>query len=69
VGWPGVKHIEADKDFTPVINRARELGGFPEDVGGKTIMTGFAHKAVMGVADKVIEAAKSGNIRHFFLIG
>jgi len=69
VGWPGVKHIGADKDFTPVINRALELGGFPEDVGGKTIMTGFAHKAVMGVADKVIEAVKSGNIRHFFLIG
>ncbi len=45
------------------------MGGFPEDKEGKTIQTGFAHKAVLGVADKVIEAVKKGDIRHFFLIG
>ncbi|HBT20701.1 MAG TPA: hydroxylamine reductase [Peptococcaceae bacterium] len=69
VGWPGVKHIGPDKDFTPVIERALELGGFPEDREGKTILTGFGHKAVLSVADKVIEGVKSGRIRHFFLIG
>jgi len=69
VGWPGVKHIGPDKDFTPVIERALELGGFKEDREGKTILTGFGHKAVLSVADKVIEGVKSGKIRHFFLIG
>ncbi|NLO88807.1 MAG: hydroxylamine reductase [Clostridia bacterium] len=69
VGWPGVKHIGPDKDFTPIIERALELGGFEEDKEGKTILTGFGHKAVLSVADKVIEGVKSGKIRHFFLIG
>jgi hydroxylamine reductase len=69
VAWPGVQHIGDDKDFTPVIEKALEMGGFPEDKEGKTIQTGFAHKAVLGIADKVIEAVKKGDIRHFFLIG
>lgn len=56
-------------NFTPVIEKALELDGFPEDVEGKTILTGFAHNAVLSVADKVIDAVKSGQIRHFFLIG
>jgi len=69
VAWPGVKHIGEDKDFSPVIEMALKMGGFPEDKEGKTILTGFGHKAVLGVADKVIDAVKKGNIRHFFLIG
>ena len=72
VGWPGVEHIEAKdgkKDFTKVINKALELGGFVEDRPGKDILIGFAHNAVLGVADKVIEAVKAKQIRHFFLIG
>jgi len=68
VGWPGVKHI-ADKDFTPAIERALELPGFSEDSNGKYVMTGFARNAVLGVADKVIEAVKNKQIRHFFLVG
>jgi len=67
VGWPGIQHIQ-DHDFTPAINRALELPGFTEDTSGKTVMTGFARNAVMGVADKVIDAVKSGAIRHFFLV-
>ncbi len=67
VGWPGVKHI-ADKDFTPVIERALSLPGFQADVEGKTVMTGFARNAVMGVAGTVIEAVKNKDIRHFFLV-
>lgn len=67
VGWPGIQHIQ-DHDFTPAINRALELPGFAEETPGKTVMTGFARNAVMGVADKVIDAVKSGAIRHFFLV-
>ena len=68
VGWPGATHI-ADKDFTPVIDRALELPGFVEDVAGKEVMVGFGHNAVMGVAGQVIEAVKNKAIRHFFLVG
>ncbi len=72
---PQMVHIGADKDFTPVIEKALELGGYKEDTeftginGGKEVMTGFAHGTVLSVADQVIEAVKSGAIRHFFLIG
>lgn len=68
VAWPGVTHI-ADKDFTPVIEAALNEPGFLEDEPEKTIMVGFGHEAVMSVADTVINAVKSGAIRHFFLIG
>ncbi len=73
VAWPGVRHIEADKhgykDFTPVIERALTLGGFTEDKEDVVITVGFGHNAVLGIADKIIEAVKAGQIRHFFLIG
>ncbi len=72
VAWPGVKHIEAvngKKDFTPVIEAAIKAGGFKEDILGKSILTGFGHHAVLGVAGKVIEAVKAGQLRHFFLVG
>jgi len=68
VGWPGVQHI-ADGDYTPVIEKALSLPGFTEDGSEKTVMVGFARNAVMGVADKVIEAVKNKDIRHFFLVG
>ena len=73
VGYPGTVHL-TDRDFTPVINKALELGGFPEDKvftginGGKTLTTGFAKDTVLGVADKVIDAVKQGAIKHFFLV-
>ncbi len=68
VGWPGVAHI-ADKDFTPLIEKALSMEGFTEDVPGKQVMVGFARNAVLGVADKVIQAVKDKAIRHFFLVG
>ncbi len=68
VGWPGVHHI-ATKDFTPAINKALAMPGFTEDDPGKSVMVGFARNAVLGVADKVIEAVKNKAIRHFFLVG
>jgi len=67
VGWPGVTHI-AEKNFAPVIEKALALPGFQEDSNGRSVMCGFGHNAVMAVADKVIEAVKSGAIRHFFLV-
>ena len=75
VSYPEIVHIGEDKDFTPVINKALELGGFAEDTqftginGGTTVTTGFSHSAVLSVADTVIKAVKSGAIRHFFLVG
>lgn len=79
VGYPGIKHLPdavgGTKDFTPLINKALELGGWEENKnftginGGTEIMTGFAHKTVLGVADKIIEAVQNGAIKHFFLVG
>ena len=68
VAWPGVTHIDGD-DFTAVIEAALEAPGFTEDAPAKKIMIGFARNAVLGVADKVIEAVKAGSIKHFFLVG
>ncbi len=67
VGWPGVTHI-ADKDFTPAIERSLAMSGFPEDTDKGSVTVGFGRNAVLGVADQVIEAVKSGAIRHFFLV-
>ena len=67
VQWPDVKHVEG-WDFSEVIAKAHECAGF-EDNPGQEILTGFGHNAVLGVADKVVEAVKSGAIKHFFLVG
>mgnify|MGYP001188638190 CR=1 FL=1 len=67
VAWPGIPHIDG-WDFTPVIEKAMALPGFP-DAPGQEILVGFGHNAVLGVADKVIEAVKAGAVKHFFLIG
>jgi hydroxylamine reductase len=67
VGWPGVPHI-TDRNYAPVIKRALDLPGFQHDSNGTSVMCGFGRTAVMGVADKVIEAVKSGAIKHFFLV-
>lgn len=68
VAWPGVVHI-ADKNFAPVIEAALKAEGFAEDGPDKSITVGFGRNAVMGVAGAVIDAVKSGAIKHFFLIG
>ncbi len=75
VAYPGMIHIGEDKDFTPVIQKALQLGGYNEERGftgingGSQLTTGFGHDAVLAAADKVIEAVKTGAIRHFFLVG
>lgn len=74
VGFPGIAHIGSDKDFTPLIEKALELGGFEADTvftginGGSKVMTGFARNTVMSVAGTVIDAVKAGAIKHFFLV-
>lgn len=67
VGWPGIPHI-SDLNFKPVIDRALSLPGFTEDKVTGEATVGFARKAVLNVADKVIAAVKSKAIRHFFLV-
>lgn len=72
--FPNIPHIGKDKDFTPVIEKALELGGYPEGKewtgihGGKTVVTGFGHGAVLSVADQVIHGVQTGAIRHLFLV-
>lgn len=75
VSYPGVTHIGKEKDFTAVIEKALELGGYADDReftginGGKTVTTGFAQGTVLSVADQVIGAVKSGALKHIFLVG
>ena len=75
VSFPGMTHIGQEKDFTPVIEKALELGGFDTDRtfpginGGTTVTTGFGHNAVLSVADTIIRAVKAGALKHIFLVG
>ena len=75
VSYPEMTHIDENKDFSPVIEKALELGGYSEAVhfhginGGQKVTTGFGHNAVLSVADQVVAAVHSGAIRHFFLVG
>ena len=75
VSYPEVVHIGADKDFSRVIAKAKECGGYPEDHpltgmnGGSVVTTGFGHHAVLAQADKLVDLVRRGKIRHFFLIG
>ncbi|HEY3347831.1 MAG TPA: hydroxylamine reductase [Nitrospirota bacterium] len=68
VQWPGVKHI-SDRNFAPVIDAALAAEGFAVDGDEKSILSGFGRNTVMSVADKVIDAVKAGQIKHFFLVG
>ncbi len=72
VGWPEIIHVRevnGKKDFSLVINKALQLGGFTEDEPEQKITVGFGHNAVLSNADKIIDAVKNGAIKHFFLIG
>ncbi|MBK3733759.1 hydroxylamine reductase [Azospirillum brasilense] len=68
VAWPGVTHI-AGHDYTPVIAAALAAEGFGDESPERHHTVGFHHDAVLGVAGPVVEAVKSGAIRHFTLIG
>jgi hydroxylamine reductase len=68
VAFPGVRHL-AGRDFAPVIAAALAAPGFAQSGSDRTIAVGFGHHAVLGVAGAVVDAVKSGKIRHFFLVG
>lgn len=78
VAYPGLHHIPEQggkKDFSPIIEKSLQLGGYPERRvftginGGTELTTGFARNTVLGVAGKIIDAVKTGVIKHFFLVG
>ena len=75
VNYPDCYHIDENKDFTPVINKALELKGYGEDKkmtginGGNILTTGFGHKSVLDNAPKIIEEIQKGSIKHIFLVG
>lgn len=73
VGWDGVKYIgvgaDGKKDFTPIIEKALELGGYEEDQEPHEILVGFGHHATLSYAEDIVNAVKDGKIRYFFLIG
>ena len=75
VSYPELVHIGDDKDFTPVIEKALECGGYDKDNpmtginGGSYVTTGFARNAVLENAGEIINLIKNGSIKHFFLIG
>ena len=70
-GYPGWKHIASDakghKDFSEVIEMARHCQA-PEAIEQGEIIGGFAHNQVTALADKVVEAVKSGAIRKFVVM-
>lgn len=73
VGWEGLKYVpvkeDGTKDFSEIINKALELGGFTEDEEVKEITVGFGHNAVLSHANEIIEAVKGGKLRHIYVMG
>lgn len=79
VGYDGLRHISSDgsghKDFSPIIQQSLALGGYETDRsmsgvnGGHMVTTGFARAAVLDKAPQLIDAIKSGAVKHIFLVG
>jgi hydroxylamine reductase len=72
VGYPGLKHIPGRengkaKDFSEIIEHAKKCAP-PQEIENGEIVGGFAHNTVLGLADKIVEAVKSGKIRKFFVM-
>ena len=70
-GFPGCPHIVPDenghKDFSAIIELAKTLPP-PDEIETGSIVGGFAHNQVMELADKVVDAVKSGAIKKFFVM-
>ncbi|HPE39439.1 MAG TPA: hydroxylamine reductase, partial [Bacillota bacterium] len=70
-GFPGCKHIIADdngkKDFSEIIALAKTLPS-PDEIETGSIVGGFAHNQVIALADKVVDAVKTGAIKKFFVM-
>ncbi len=70
-GFPGCTHIKPDKngkkDFSALTAMAKNLPA-PEEIERGEIVNGFAHAQVLALADRVIDAVKSGAIKKFFVM-
>lgn len=69
-GFPGFKHIESNngtKDFSEIIEHAKKCPA-PTQIEDGEIVGGFAHNQVLALADKVVDAVKSGAIKKFFVM-
>ncbi|MCR5666418.1 MAG: hydroxylamine reductase [Eubacterium sp.] len=70
-GFPGCGHIDAPygqvKDFTPIIEQAKKCQP-PKEIESGSIVGGFAHEQVFALADKVVDAVKSGAIKKFVVM-
>lgn len=71
-GFPGCRHIEGEygeiKDFKPIIEQAKTCKP-PVEIESGSIVGGFAHEQVFALADKIVEAVKSGAIKKFIVMG
>ena len=82
-GTPHIAYAEGGigstkaKDYSAVIAKALDTPGFTEEdvskaeakTAQKSVLTGFGHEAILGVADQVVDAVKSGKLSHIFLVG
>ncbi|MEE3662636.1 hydroxylamine reductase [Brenneria sp. g21c3] len=68
VGWPGVNHLAGD-DFSPVIDQARQLAGFPYSEIEHPITVGFGRETLLSAADTLIDLVAQKKLRHIFLVG
>ena len=75
VRYPECAYIDEKKDFSPLIEKTLELGGYKEEQkmpginGGETLTVGFGHHTVLSVANKVVDAVNTGALKHIFLVG
>ncbi|MCP4566937.1 MAG: hydroxylamine reductase [FCB group bacterium] len=72
VGYPEVKHItklnaDGSKDFSEIIKLARNCSA-PKEIETGSIVGGFAHNQVMALADKIVDAVKSGAVKRFIVM-
>lgn len=68
VAWPGIAHLTGS-DFAPLIAAAQAAPGFTDTLDRGEHWAGFGHQAVLGLADTVVAAIRSGDIRRFAVIG
>ena len=72
VGFKGLKHInnklDGTKDFSEIIEHAKKCAS-PTEIEKGEIIGGFAHNQVMQLSNKIVNAVKTGAIKHFFVMG
>lgn len=68
VGWPGLVHCP-QHDFSAVIKKAQSMEGYSAEIPNKSVLTGFGRQTLLDAAPAVLDAVKSGAIKHIFLVG